>query len=185
MDLLTERLDKLIRELGLVVTVCAGNHAVDLLSVTMENGANVLADYPRYTLAETARIAEPATAALALTVGSIARSDAPQTLSGVARVGDQAVAGVGELSPFSRTGPGAFRGVKPDVVDYGGNWIVNDAGQLDAYNAGVGVISLGANATGRLFAVSTGTSFAAPRVARLAADIWTAYADASANLVAR
>lgn len=43
-DLLTERLDQLIRELGLVVTVCAGNHAVDLLTVTMENGAHVLTD---------------------------------------------------------------------------------------------------------------------------------------------
>lgn len=181
--LLTERLDQLIRDLGLVVTVCAGNHAVDLLTTTMENGDHVLADYPRYTLDETARIAEPAPAALALTVGSLARSDAPQTLSGIARVGDQAVAGVAELSPFSRTGPGAFRGVKPDVVDYGGNWVINDTGRLEYENAGVSVISLGAGDAGRLFAISTGTSFAAPRVARLAADIWTAYPDASANLI--
>ena len=41
--LLTERLDQLIRDLGLVVTVCAGNHAVDLLTATMENGDHVLA----------------------------------------------------------------------------------------------------------------------------------------------
>ncbi len=181
--LLTERLDQLIRDLGLVVTVCAGNHAVDLLTTTMENGDHVMVGYPGYTMDETARIAEPAPAALALTVGSLVRSDAPQTISGITRVGDQAVASVGQISPFSRTGPGAFRGVKPDVVDYGGNWVINDTGHLDHANAGVGVISLGVNETGRLFSVSTGTSFAAPRIARLAADIWTAYPDASANLV--
>lgn len=181
--LLTERLDELIRELGLVIVVCAGNHGVDLLTTTMASGDQVLAGYPGYTLQETARVAEPAPAALAVAVGSIARSDAPQTLSGIARVGDQAVAAVNELSPFSRTGPGAFKGVKPDVVDYGGNWVINDAGQLEWQNPGVGVISLGTNSAGRLFAVSTGTSFAARRIARLAADVWTAYPDASANLV--
>jgi hypothetical protein len=181
--LVTERLDELIRELGIVVVVCAGNHAVEPLSATMASGDPVLDGYPGYTLAETARIAEPAAAALGLAVGSLARSEAPQTLAGVARVGDQAVATVNELSPFSRTGPGAFRGVKPDLVDYGGNWVINDTGQLDWQNPGVGVISLGQNAAGRLFAVSTGTSFAAPRIARLAADVWGAYPGASANLV--
>lgn len=181
--LVTERLDELVRELGIVVVVCAGNHAVEPLSATMASGDPVLVGYPNYTLAETARVAEPAPAALALAVGSLARSEAPQTLAGVARVGDQPVAAINELSPFSRTGPGAFRGVKPDVVDYGGNWVINDTGQLDWQNPGVGVISLGQNAAGRLFAVSTGTSFAAPRIARLAADVWSAYPAASANLV--
>jgi hypothetical protein len=181
--LLTERLDQLVRELGLVIVVSAGNHAVDPVTLTMANGAQVVGAYPTYTLEETARVAEPAPAALAMVVGSIARSDAPQTLSGIARVGDRAVAAAGELSPFSRTGPGAFKSVKPDVVDYGGNWVVNDSGRLEWQNAGVSVISTCASASGRLFAVSTGTSFAAPRVARLAADVWTAYPDASANLV--
>lgn len=181
--LVTERLDQLIRDLGLVLVVCAGNHAVDALTATMADGSQILAGYPGYTLAETARVSEPAPAALALTVGSLARADAPQTLAGVARVGDQAVAAVNELSPFSRTGPGAFKGVKPDVVDYGGNWVINDVGQLEWKNAGVSVISLGTSASGRLFAISTGTSFAAPRVTRLAADAWSAYPDASANLV--
>jgi len=179
----TERIDELIRELGVVVVLSAGNHGVEQLSATMDSGDHAQAGYPRYALHEQARVAEPGPAALAVTVGSLARSDAPQTPAGVARVGDQAIAARDELSPFSRTGPGAFRGVKPDVVDYGGNWVINDAGMLETENVGAGVISLGVNESGRLFAVSTGTSFAAPRVARVAADIWTAYPDASANLV--
>jgi hypothetical protein len=182
-SLFTERLDELIRELGIVVVVPAGNQRANLAQGTMASGADVLAGYPDYALDPAARLAEPAPAALALTVGSLARFDAPQTPSGQARVGDQAIAAAEQLSPFSRTGPGAFKGVKPEVVEYGGNWVLNDVGRLETENVGVGVISLGVNASGRLFTVSSGTSFAAPRVARLAADLWSAYPDASANLI--
>lgn len=45
------------------------------------------------------------------------------------------------------------------------------------------MVSLAVGPNGQLFGISTGTSFAAPRVARLAADVWTAYPAASANLV--
>lgn len=73
-----------------------------------------------------ARIAEPATAALALSVGALSRFDAPQTRRGEARIGDHAIAAAREIAPFSRTGPGAFKGVKPDVVDIGGNWVMTE-----------------------------------------------------------
>lgn len=182
-SLFTERIDELIHEHGVIVVLSAGNHGVEQLSATMDSGDHAQAGYPTYALHEKARVAEPAPAALAVTVGSLARSDAPQTPTGTTRVGDQAIAGRDQLSPFSRTGPGAFRGVKPDMVDFGGNWVVNDTGLLETENVGVGVISLGINESGRLFTVSSGTSFAAPRVARVAADIWTSYPDASANLV--
>lgn len=178
----TESLDALVRELGLLLVLAAGNHPVHSVPMRMESGGHVLTDYPAYTLEELARVCEPGPAALALTVGSIARSDASQTPDGRARVGDRAIARPGELSPFSRTGPGAYRGVKPDVVDYGGNWVVNDAGYLETVNPGVATISLG-DGGGRLFGLAAGTSFAAPRVARLAADIWGRYPEASANLV--
>jgi hypothetical protein len=180
--LLTERIDELIRELGIIVVISSGNHRATS-NARMESGHDAADAYPLYVLDELARIAEPATAALALTAGSLAAYDAPQTLAGVARVGDRAVARADEVSPFSRTGPGAFKGVKPDVVEVGGNWVITDTGNLDPENPGVGVLSLGTSATGRLFSVSTGTSFAAPRVARTAAAIWAAYPDASANLV--
>lgn len=181
-SLVTESLDALILELGLVAVVAAGNQPIHAALMEMDSGGNVLTDYPQYTLGDHARVSEPAPAALALTVGSLARSDAPQTPDGRTRVGDRAIARSNELSPFSRTGPGAYKGVKPDVVDFGGNWVVNDAGQLDHVNAGVASVSLG-DGGGRLFSLAAGTSFAAPRVARLAADIWSRYPDASANLV--
>ena len=58
---------------------------------------------------------------------------------------------------LSRTGPGAYRGVKPDVVDYGGNWVVNDSGNLEYSNPGVATVSLG-DGGGRLFGLAAGTS---------------------------
>lgn len=181
--LLTERLDELIRELDIVVVVSAGNHGVDGRNGQMASGHHAGDGYPLYLMHPNARIAEPATAALALTVGALSHLDAPQTRRGEARVGDQAIAAPLEVAPFSRTGPGTFKGVKPEVVEVGGNWVITDTNAVDTENAGVGVITLGVNQTGRLFSVATGTSFAAPRVARLAAAIWAAYPEASANLV--
>jgi hypothetical protein len=181
--LITERLDELIRELDIVVVVSAGNQRADTRNASMASGHHAADAYPLYLMDPSARIAEPATTALALTVGALSRFDAPQTHRGEARVGDHAIAAAREIAPFSRAGPGAFKGVKPELVDVGGNWVVTDTGTLDTENPGVGVISLGVNQSGRLFSMTTGTSFAAPPVARLAAAIWAAYSDASANLV--
>ena len=178
----TESLDSLIRELGIVVVVATGNRIVSPSGV-IDTGQNAWSDYPHYVLAPGGRVAEPAPAALALTAGSLARFDAPQTPRGEARVGDRAIAAVNEISPFSRSGPGAHKGTKPDVVEYGGNWVLNDIDLIETDNYGVGVVSIAMETRGRLFRVSSGTSFSAPRVARLVADLWPAYPEASANLI--
>jgi hypothetical protein len=182
-SLLTERIDDLIRERDLVVVVPTGNHGVTLATAVMACGDHAVIDYPGYALHDLARVSEPATAALALTVGSIARSDGPATLSGVTPLGAHAIAPVDGLSPFSRSGPGAFKGVKPDLVHYGGNWVVRSTGEIASPEAGTGVVSLQVTDTGRLFGMSSGTSWAAPRVARIAADVLAAYPSASGNLV--
>jgi hypothetical protein len=180
--LLTEQLDNLIRELGIVVVVSAGNLRASV-DGALPNGWHALNDYPDYLLDETARVAEPANAALALTVGSIVRSNAPQTPGGVARIGDRAIADIDEMSPFSRTGPGTARSQKPDMVTYGGNWVISDTGRLDPNNLGVGVVSTTVPTEGRLFHMASGTSFSAPRITRLVADVWETYPEASANLI--
>jgi hypothetical protein len=181
----TESIDALIRELGIVVVIAAGNVPGRPGSQTTSDGADYRRDYPAYCLAPGARVAEPAVAALALTAGSLARSAGPATPSGTSYPGSRAIAESGELSPFSRTGPGfADNGaVKPDVVHYGGNWVVADTGSLDVRNAGVSTVTLSGDPARRMFTIANGTSFAAPRVSRLAADVWHRYPAASANLV--
>lgn len=182
-SLLTERLDDLIRERNLIVVVPTGNHGATLATATMVSGHHALNDYAMYVLDRAARVAEPGTAALALTVGSVARSAGPATLAGRTPVGAQAIAPAGGISPFSRSGPGVFKGVKPDLVHYGGNLVVRPSGELANPDSGTGVVSLAVTDTGRLFGMGSGTSFAAPRVARLAADVLAAYPTATGNLV--
>lgn len=174
----TERLDDLARELDAVIVVAAGNQRPDDLPPQTD----LLTAYPSYLLADGARVAEPAIAANTITVGSIAHADAPQTLDGTSRPGDRAIAKPAQPSPFTRTGPGAADAIKPDLVERGGNWVLDDIDRLRDPDHGVSVISL-VRRDQRLFGVANGTSFAAPRVARLAAAVLHRYPYASANLV--
>jgi hypothetical protein len=55
--------------------------------------------------------------------------------------------------------------------------------QVITEDPGVGVITAALDASGRLFRAACGTSFAAPAVARCAADVLQAYPRSSANLI--
>lgn len=180
----TEVLDALVRELNIVIVVAAGNVPVSLVSGEVFGGLHALHDYPAYSLDPRSRLAEPAVAANVLTVGSAARSGAAATPSGESQVDSHAVAEADQVSPFSRTGPGALStAVKPDLVDYGGNYVWSGLNQLEPENPGVSTVSLHSDGSGRLFRCASGTSFAAPRVAHIAAALWSRYENASANLI--
>lgn len=182
---LTETIDDLVRELGIVVVVPTGNAPIDL-SARTPSGHHVIDDKPEYFFTPEHRLSEPGPAALAITVGALALSSAPAELPG--RFGWQAVAGAGEAAPFSRSGPGlgtnGRRTNKPDVTHHGGNTVVNDMGHAVSNDLGASLVSTSTRgADGQIFAAVNGTSFAAPAVARVAADIAYAYPDASANLI--
>lgn len=184
---LTEIIDLLVRELDIVIVVAAGNTSVTAQGV-MDSGHHVKRHYPTYVLDPVSRISEPAPAALALTVGSVARSAGPASISGRSPLPSTvAIAEVDQVSPFSRSGPGLgptqAKAIKPEVVDYGGNWVLTDSGMVDGANPGVSVVSLAAASSGQLFRAGNGTSFAAPRVSRVAADVLARYPNASANLI--
>jgi len=179
-DQRTEMLDRLARELDVVIVVASGNVGESLLPEVRE----LHAQHPEHLLADECRVAEPAVAANCLTVGSIARSDQGAHPDGDSPPELRAVAGIDEVSPFSRSGPG-FRpkgSVKPDLVHYGGNLVSQamlSTRNLSSTNVGVATVSLGLPGP---FRASSGTSFAAPRVARIAAVVRDEYPDASANL---
>lgn len=174
-------LDTLSRELGVLFVVPTGNF----------HGTNTVpqdwrADYPRYLLHEEAAILDPATALNALTVGSLARWDA--TFSSQRYLDDpseQPIARRDQPSPFTRRGPSVGEAIKPELVDYGGNWAVN----LRTTNRwilrrGLGELSVCRDfAAGRLLAEDSGTSFAAPHVAHLAARVLMEHPRADHNLL--
>jgi hypothetical protein len=142
-------------------------------------GENEINSYPQALLSHQARLTDPASAALALTVGGLSagRIDNHDTEARVARlVGQRA----GNPSPFTRTGPGHERAIKPELVAEGGDYLVGATGIIR--DAGV----LSANHkmdSGQLFKQWVGTSFACPFVANLAARLSTEYPDFSSNMI--
>lgn len=181
----SEMLDALARELDIVLVVAAGNTSINPNGLT-PSGHHVRRDYPNYLAEPEQGMAQPANAALVLTVGAIATSDAPMERN-PPRLGDRAVAAIGSLSPFSRTGPGhgklAKRLNKPDLVAPGGNIVVDDTDIPNLRDQGTGVLSTALPASGALFSIGHGTSYAVPFVSNVAAAVVHEYPGASANLV--
>lgn len=182
---LTEIIDDLVRELNIVVVVPTGNTSTTRDGRT-NSGHHVILDKPEYFYSPEHRLSEPGPAALAVTVGSTALSSAPADLPH--RLGWQTISMQDELSCFSRTGPGIGttqrRINKPDLIDYGGNLVMNDTGHILSNDPGAGVVVPSFRVgNGALFASVIGTSFAAPAVSRVAADIAHAYPESSANLI--
>ena len=93
------------------------------------------------------RITHGADSLLSLVVGSIAHKKITER-----------EAEVNDRSPFSRIGPGVENAVKPDLVHYGGN--------QDTH------LSL-LSEWGRQYCLDSGTSFSTPRVAALAANLYS------------
>lgn len=113
---------------------------------------------------------DPATAALCLTVGAIARRDDPSMLS----LGMQLAASPrGCPSPFTRCGPGVMCAVKPEVVAPGGNFAIDSLAGTPIWrrqDPNLGEPTLNRTfPSGRLLRATCGTSFAAAQVTHIAA----------------
>lgn len=174
-----EQLDLLAREMGVLIVVSAGN-----IQTATNNPADAEAlatSYPGFLLELDARIVDPATAALAVTVGSINLYDEPAVRHGADK--NDLIRQVGkrnQLSAFTRLGPGVRGAVKPEFVDGGGGlaWSGTSSMRRISNDNGLAVMSLSKDPTERLFHFDVGTSYAAPKVARAAALVWKRVEDA-------
>lgn len=161
---------------NLVFIISAGN-----LPYEASSGEQLRANYPNYLLGETSRIIEPATSAIALTVGSLSlgtgssRNQEDAQMSAIARV-------QGYPSPFTRVGFGVDGMIKPDLVDFGGDFVVDGKRVIDN-EPGVSILTLAKDYTSSMFRAYCGTSFAAPRVANMAAQLFTQFPNATSNLI--
>jgi hypothetical protein len=172
-SLWAEELDILARELNVLLIVAAGNHnQADGWVATDSEIA--LFSYPDILFNSQSSLCDPATAAIALTIGSLAQHDIPAKVSGTGSNDIiRPVARINEPSPFTRIGPGFNRAIKPELMHYGGNLVFKGFGnqnrQIIGNEPGTAVMSFSHQPTQQLFAYQSGTSFAAPQVARLAA----------------
>lgn len=170
-------LDRLTRELDVLFVVSTGNLTQSQLPL------NPLAHYPNYLLEAHARLLDPAPALNAITVGGIALQD--QTHDAARNphaVEDVPIARVGHPSPFTRSGLSVGQAIKPDFVEDAGN-LAFVSSRNSVRHQGLGVVSTNVGfASGRPLKQDHGTSFAAPRVAHLAARLAHRFPMQSVNL---
>jgi hypothetical protein len=153
---ITASLDSLTRQHDVVVVLAAGN--ID------EPGTSP----PLHYSSADSQIGCPSEALLCTTVGALAKDSG----SGCC-VGTQCV------PPYSRRGPGADDGVKPELVASGGNVLFDGLHFITGPKIGV----YGLAPEGNRLTYGFGTSYAAPIVSQYAARLFDAMPTASANLV--
>jgi hypothetical protein len=164
-DLLSYRYDVLIVQ-------SSGNLATDGAngSPGVRDHLHAGRDYPAYLHEPSSRVANPGQSLQALTVGSVAY--------GGFDTGDWTSFATenGQPSAFSRCGPAIWNVVKPEVVEYGGDDVRSAALPPDIQEGGrirdacPGLIRSTLHEPGPAWAKDEcGTSFAAPKVTRIAA----------------
>lgn len=143
--------------------------------------------YPSYLLeSEDARLIDPATSAIALSVGGITYGNADDLIWSADDRLQRSIANERFWpSPFTRVGWGIGGSIKPDLVDFAGDVRI-DGGRIATHPTYAGIPTTAKNfgpPEGALFRTVSGTSFAAPKVANVALRIWNQYPGASSNLV--
>jgi subtilase family protein len=167
-------IDKLCAEKDVLVVQSAGNLPIagqaPYLGIKDHLGAG--RDYPGYLYENSARVANPAQSLQALTVGSIAYD--------TAAVGEWHTFASQKDSPsaFSRSGPGIWDVIKPEVAEYGGDAIRTHGQPSDVQTGGGVPAACPELVRSTMFPPGpaydrdySGTSFAAPKVARIAAQL--------------
>jgi len=162
-------IDQLARDLDVVIIVSTGNNYPALPDFTDRD--DLCQKVRNQLLNPDNRLIDPATSALAITVGSIARSATPFQATGITAL---AVGDSGMMSAFMRTGKGVNGAVKPEFVDYGGNFSVSQSlrGQSAWREKDRELMEPTLSHTNeKVFRGFSGTSFAAPHVTHYAARV--------------
>lgn len=132
-------------------------------------------DYPDYLEQPAARIANPAQSLQALTVGSVAAG------AWAGRDKRSFATDVNGPSAFSRSGYGIWNAVKPDVVEIGGDYAIADGipspPTIETETA-VELVRTAGDGGPATAKDDVGTSYAAPKVAHLAAVLQRLFPDA-------
>jgi Subtilase family len=148
-------IDQLSRKWDVVFVVSTGNLSAPEINEFISSERH----YPSYLSDEDASIHDPGQSALAMTIGSIAHSTLIAGPDGRTR----AMAELDHPSPFTRTGPGIRGEIKPELVEYGGNYAFDEQLHRAKDNPGLKV-PVASHQLSPAIAYDIGSSFAAARV---------------------
>jgi hypothetical protein len=174
-------IDKLMHDNNLLFVLSAGNLDQETGNTRrpgIKDHLRAGRNYPDFLLEGSSRIGNPAQSCFALTVGSVCidKFDDPSRESFGAK---------DEPSSFSRTGLGLWGMIKPDVVEYAGDFIrekVADPNITTNASTSPNLLRSTHGGGSEVGSDSVGTSFAAPRVTRIAANLQKLYPGEPANL---
>jgi hypothetical protein len=174
-SLWAECLDHLARTHKVLLVVSAGNHWMGTASRTSD-AEDAVVNYPHYLFDDECGLCEPATAAIAVTVGGVSQHDVPAVRRGTREdTVCRPIASAGQPCPTTRVGPGLAGAIKPEFVAPAGNGLFDGTSSLHSIrdDGGLSVMSFAHDwaTEGSMFRFDNGTSYAAPRVARVAAFV--------------
>lgn len=166
-----EVLDQLSRELDVVIVVSAGNVSNPIIN-DFTSREEFMCKCRDQLFDPEFRLIDPASASLCVTVGAIARFDEPEHVSN--RSIRIAACPAHAPSVFTRIGPGVKKAIKPEFVDFGGNYAVHQpirgSSRWVTEDRKLSEYSLNNNLS-KPFKGFCGTSFAAPHVTHVVARI--------------
>lgn len=158
-------IDKLTWEKDIIFVVPSGNILVDTfgkylgIKDYLKRGTN----YPDYILEPSSRISNPAQSCFALTVGSICCGE-------IDNIDQISIGKTNYPSSFTKAGQGIWGMIKPDVVEYGGDWVVDRTTQSQFTKHGDTSPALARSTRDggpALAKDGIGSSFSAPRVSHI------------------
>lgn len=164
-----------------VFIVSTGNQSP--LSV-YDSIAEIVDNYPHYLIENNRfKVINPATAALALTVGSIASEERIEHERYGAEDIKTAIAKAHQPSPFTLTGLGINGMIKPELVEYGGNMVLSEKLGRIAEDRGGKLALLNNQVNNPIIRFDVGSSFSAPKLAHIAGLVANQFPNKSANFI--
>jgi hypothetical protein len=155
-------IDKLTYENDVLFIVATGN----LSREAVKNHLDTSRQYPDFLLEKSSRISNPSQSSFALTVGSV-------SLKEYKTVDDHSFGENDSPSAFTKSGPGLWGMIKPDVVEYGGNLVVQKIGNVHLIKSkdetSVELVQSTLGGKKKAIGKDIGTSFATPKVSNIAA----------------
>jgi hypothetical protein len=159
-----ESIDRETSGRDIIFVIPTGNLKKSQLSNYVNKGTN----YPGYLLLDKSRISDPSQSLFSLTVGSICNGEYE----------DIDLKSFGEThfpSSFSRTGLGIWNSIKPELVEYGGDYVIekNGVNKLISQNkeTSIHLVRSTLNGGPATSIDGIGSSFSAPKVTGILAEL--------------